>query len=109
VQRLKPGVALTDARAAPDRVEALSARGLDVDEGIIVRTGESYLSGTEAARHLAQLHAPAGRLERLAAWCFGSPRRAALAYPLFRALRRLLLFVLRRSPISVDRGRGRRR
>jgi predicted DCC family thiol-disulfide oxidoreductase YuxK len=108
VRRLRPGVALTDARTAPDHVAALSARGLDVDEGIVVRTGESYLSGAEAARYLARLHVSAGRLERLAAWCFGSPRRAALAYPLFRALRRVLLFVLRRPPISAGRGGGRR-
>jgi predicted DCC family thiol-disulfide oxidoreductase YuxK len=113
VQRLKARsgeqrISLINARAAPDQVAALAARGLDLNEGIVVRAGESYFSGAEATRYLARLHVPAGRLERLAAWCFGSRRRAALAYPLFRAFRRLLLFVLRRSPIRVDRGRGRR-
>jgi predicted DCC family thiol-disulfide oxidoreductase YuxK len=92
-------IALIDARAAPDRVAALAARGLDLDEGIVVKAGEAYFSGAEATRYLARLHAPAGWLERFAAWGFGSPRRAALAYPLFRAGRRLLLFLLGRAPI----------
>jgi predicted DCC family thiol-disulfide oxidoreductase YuxK len=92
-------IALIDARAAPDRVAALAARGLDLDEGIVVKAGEAYFSGAEATRYLARLHAPAGWLERFAAWSFGSPRRAALLYPLFRTGRRLLLFLLGRTPI----------
>lgn len=105
VHRLKarPGgsrIALIDARAAPDQVEALAARGLDLDEGIVVKAGESYFSGAEATRYLARLHAPAGRLERFFAWGFGSRQRAVLAYPIFRAFRRLLLFLLRRRPIA---------
>ncbi|MGH8724121.1 MAG: DCC1-like thiol-disulfide oxidoreductase family protein [Burkholderiales bacterium] len=104
VRRLKmrhaePRIALIDARAAPDQVAALAARGLDLNEGIVVKAGESYFSGAEATRYLAGLHAPAGRLERLFGWGFGSPRRAAIAYPIFRAGRRLLLLLLRRQPI----------
>lgn len=86
--------------AAADRVAALAARGLDLDEGIVVKAGEAYFSGAEATRYLARLHAPAGWVERFAAWGFDSPRRAALAYPVFRAFRRLMLFVLRRKPLA---------
>ena len=105
VHRFKPSdgdvrIALIDARAAPDRVAALAARGLDLDQGIVVKAGGSYLSGAEATRYLAGLHASSGWPERLIAWCFGSPQRAALAYPLFRACRRLLLLLLRRRPLA---------
>jgi predicted DCC family thiol-disulfide oxidoreductase YuxK len=105
VHRLKPRagdprIALIDARAAPDRVAELSGRGLDPDVGIVVKVGEVYFSGAEATRYLAGLHDPSGRLERFVAWCFGTPRRAALAYPLLRALRRMLLYLLRRGPIK---------
>jgi predicted DCC family thiol-disulfide oxidoreductase YuxK len=104
VQRLKarhgePRISLIDARAAPDRVAMLAARGLHLDEGIVVKAGESYFSGAEATRYLARLHAPAGWVEKLLARGFASPRRAALLYPLFRTLRRLLLFLLGRAPI----------
>lgn len=92
-------ISLIDARAAPEQVAALAARGFDLDEGIVVKAGESYFSGAEATRYLARLHAPAGRVERMFAWGFRSTRRAAFFYPLFRALRRLLLFLLRRTPI----------
>jgi predicted DCC family thiol-disulfide oxidoreductase YuxK len=92
-------IALIDARAAPDRVAVLAARGLDLDEGIVAKSGDSYFSGAEAIRYLARLHAPAGWVERLLARGFASPRRAALLYPLFRALRRLLLLLLGRAPI----------
>lgn len=101
-------ISLIDARAAPEQVAKLAARGLDLDEGIVVKAGEAYFSGAEATRYLARLHAPAGWLERFAAWGFGSPRRAALVYPLFRALRRVLLVALRRPPINGGEGRGRR-
>jgi len=105
VHRLKqragaPRIALIDARVAPDRVAELSEHGLDPDVGIVVKAGEDYFSGAEAIRYLAGLHAPSGGLERFVAWCFGSPRRAALAYPLFRALRRMLLYLLRRGSIK---------
>ena len=93
-------IALVDARAAPDRIAALYARGLDPDVGIVVKSGDSYLSGAEAARFLAGLHAPSSRLGKLVAWCFNSPERATLAYPLFRACRRILLFLLRRGPLG---------
>jgi predicted DCC family thiol-disulfide oxidoreductase YuxK len=92
-------ISLIDARAAPDKVAALAARGLDVDEGIVVKAGEEHFSGAEATRYLAGLHAPAGWVEKLLARGFTSPRRAALFYPLFRACRRLLLFLLGRTPI----------
>jgi predicted DCC family thiol-disulfide oxidoreductase YuxK len=103
VRRLKARhgeeITLIDARATPDRVAALAARGLDLDEGIVVKAGESYFSGAEATRYLAGLHVGASWLDRLFAWAFGSPRRAAFLYPLFRAGRRLLLFLLGRTPI----------
>jgi len=105
VHRVKPRcgdvrISRVDARTAPDRVAALAARGLKLDEGIVVRDGEAYLSGAEATRYLTGLHAASGALEKLFAWCFASPARARLAYPLFRAGRRALLFLLRRRPIG---------
>ena len=104
VQRLKTRsgeqrISLIDARAAPDKVAALAARGLDLDEGIVVKAGGEYFSGAEATRYLAGLHAPAGWVEKVLARSFASPRRAALFYPLFRAFRRMLLFLLGRAPI----------
>lgn len=95
-------ISLIDARAAPDQVAALWTRGFDADDGIVVKAGETYLSGAEAARFLAGRHAQSGRLEKLVAWCFGSPVRAALAYPLLRACRGVLLFLLRRERIRFS-------
>lgn len=40
-----------------------------------------------------------GPADRAAVWCFGSPRRAACFYPLFKAWRKILLMVLNRSPL----------
>lgn len=105
VHRLKPRygdvrISRIDARAAPERVAALAARGLHLDEGIVVREGERYLSGAPATRYLTGLHAASGALEKLFAWCFASPARARLTYPVFRAGRRALLFLLRRRPIG---------
>lgn len=92
-------LALVDARADPEQRRALAAAGVDLEQGFAVIERDTCRTGADAAHVLAKLHAGTDLADRLALWCFGTRRRAELSYPLFRACRRLLLFVLRRKPL----------
>lgn len=89
--------ALIDARRDPEQRRSLAARGFDLNEGIVVDTGDRCWSGADAAHTLASLHGGAGLADRLAVWMLGSRRRAGQFYPVFKAARRSLLFVLNRK------------
>jgi len=92
-------LALVDARADPEQRRALAGREIDLEEGFAVVACDACRTGADAAHALAKLHAGTGLADRIAIWCFGTRRRAELSYPLFRACRRFLLFVLRRKPL----------
>ena len=92
-------LALVDARADPEQRRALAGREIDLEEGFAVVACDACRTGADAAHALAKLHAGTGLADKIVLWCFGTRRRAGLTYPLFRACRRLLLFVLGRKPL----------
>lgn len=103
-RRLRPRSAhvrftLIDARVHHAARREFAALGFDLNDGMAIRVkGERY-SGPAAAHALALMQRCAGLGEKIVVWCFSSPRRAELLYPLFRACRLLLLFILNRSPL----------
>jgi predicted DCC family thiol-disulfide oxidoreductase YuxK len=90
---------LIDARIHHSERRQLAARGFDLNDGVAINVKGEHYSGPAAAHALARMHQCEGPGERIAVWCFGSPQRAELFYPLFKACRRLLLFVLNRGPL----------
>ena len=103
-RRLRPRSAdvrftLIDARIHHAERREFAASGFDLNDGMAIRVkGERY-TGPAAAHALALMQRCSGLGERMVVWCFSSPRRAELLYPLFRACRMFLLFVLNRSPL----------
>ena len=103
-RRLRPRSAdvrftLIDARIHHAERREFAALGFDLNDGMAIRAkGERY-TGPAAAHALALMQRCSGLGERMVVWCFSSPRRAELLYPLFRACRRFLLFILNRSPL----------
>lgn len=103
-RRLRPRSAdvrftLVDARIHHAERRAFAALGFDLNDGMAIRAkGERY-SGPAAAHALALMQRCSGLGEEIVVWCFSSPRRAELLYPLFRACRFFLLFLLDRSPL----------
>ena len=92
-------LALVDARADPEQRRVLATAGFDLEQGFAVIACDTCRTGADAAHALAKLHAGTGLADKIVLWCFGTRRRAELTYPLFRACRRLLLFVLGRKPL----------
>lgn len=102
---------LVDARQPGPTVDALAARGLDINEGMAVTIDGRLYYGSEAIHELTRLaetRGPFGRLNRLA---FGSRRLSRVAYAVGKAVRNLLLRLLgiekiRHAPPDASRAGG---
>jgi predicted DCC family thiol-disulfide oxidoreductase YuxK len=97
---------LVNAREHPEIVASLRARGLDVDEGMVLTIDGSDYHGDEALQRLALMSTRYGIFNRVNAWAFSNPTVSRIAYPVLKAGRDLALRLLRRgrihSPHSHD-------
>lgn len=86
---------LLDARVHLDHavVRAVTARGLDLDEGMVIVHGDNFHHGKTALRFMAQYGERRGLFNHLNRLLFQSHRGSALIYPWLRAGRNLLLRV----------------
>jgi predicted DCC family thiol-disulfide oxidoreductase YuxK len=101
-------IRLLDARKDGDLLRAVTARGLDIDEGMVVRYRGALHYGADAIHVLASLSPRKTLFDRLTWLVFRSRRRARVVYPAMKAGRNLLLKVLGRKRID-NLGRGRTR
>ena len=98
-----------DARANSEIMDEITALGLDIDEGMVVRIGDSVYYGSDAISALASRSSRRGLFNRFASATFRSRRVAQLLYPVMKSLRNLLLKLLRRSRINNLQIPGRER
>ncbi|HWZ62183.1 MAG TPA: DCC1-like thiol-disulfide oxidoreductase family protein [Steroidobacteraceae bacterium] len=104
-----PGLRLIDARGDSTVLEEVTRRGLDIDQGMVVKVGGQLYYGADAI-HVLTIHGrSSGVMARANQWLFGSARRSRLLYPALRAARNLLLKALRRTHINNLRVPGRDR
>ena len=100
---------LVDARDGGPVMEEITAAGLDIDEGMVLKVGGELYYGAEAIHRLSLLSTRSGVFNRLAHWSFRSSRRSRVLYPWLRSCRNLLLKLLRRSRINNLEQPGRER
>ena len=89
-----------DARDQSAIMDEITALGLDIDEGMVVRHDDRMYYGADAIHELAKLSAKKGIVNRLSRLGFGPAWLARLLYPLFKGLRNLLLKLLGRGRIN---------
>ena len=84
-----------DARHAEghELIEAIKARGLDLNQGIVVRFHGQLYHGVDALHLLALLGSSHDLFNRFNAWFFKSKARVALFYPFMKSVRALSLLV----------------
>lgn len=85
---------LLNAREQPDIRRELQQRELDIDQGIVLKLGDSWYHGAVAMQMLAMISSRSGLVNRLNYWLFKSPARARWLYPPLRAVRNALLKLL---------------
>lgn len=93
-------IELYDAREGGPIVEDLTARGLDVDEGMVLIAGDELYYGADAIHALSLLSSRSGFFNRINYHIFKSKRLSKVLYPVLKAGRNLLLKLLGRSRIN---------
>jgi len=91
---------LVNARNAGGIMDEINAKGLDIDEGMVLKFGNTLYYGADAIHVLSLISSRSGVFNRFTYWTFRSKRLSAILYPLFRFFRNLLLKFLRKSRIN---------
>lgn len=91
---------MIDAREDTAVREEITAHGLDIDQGMVLKMGDNLYYGADAIHALALISSPSGLFNRLNYWVFKSKTLSRCLYPLLRACRNLLLKLLGKSKIN---------
>lgn len=103
--RLKESVGpidLVDARQGGPAVEEVRRKGYDLDEGMVLRLGDTYYHGADCVNALALLSSRSGAFNRVNAAIFRSPALSRLLYPALRFGRNCTLRLLGRRRLKDD-------
>ena len=91
---------IVDARENSDVMNEITAQGLDIDQGMVLKLGGQLYYGADAIHALALIGSRSGLFNRINYWLFKSKVSAALLYPIFRSCRNVLLKLLGKSKIN---------
>ncbi|AXK40665.1 DCC1-like thiol-disulfide oxidoreductase family protein [Crenobacter cavernae] len=97
---------LVDARDGGPIMEEITAAGLDIDQGMVVKVGAQLYYGSDAIHVLALMGTNKGFFNRAAYWAFRSHALSRVLYPVLRACRNLLLKILGKTKINNLRVSG---
>ena len=92
-------VDLVDARADPALAQEYTAKGLDLNTGMVAEMDGKTWHGADAIWLLSGLSTRSGVWNRLFARIFASRLRAKLLYPVMRLGRRATLYSLGKKPL----------
>lgn len=85
---------LVDARQPGPLMDEITAAGLDIDQGMVLKLGQARYYGADAMHMLTLISTRTGWFNRLCFLFFGSRPGAHVFYPLGKAFRNLVLKLL---------------
>mgnify|MGYP006210263245 FL=1 len=91
---------LVNAREDTEVMQQITAQGLDIDQGMVLKMGDNWYYGSDAIYMLSLLSSRSGLFNRLNYHLFKSKRLAKWLYPLLRFFRNLLLKLLGKRKIN---------
>jgi len=91
---------IVDARENSGILHEITAEGLDMDQGLVLKMGDQLYHGSDAIHALALIGNRSGIFNRINYWIFRSETLSSLLYPVLRFSRNLLLKMLGRSKIN---------
>ena len=91
---------LVDARDGGPVMTEITAKGLDIDQGMVVKIGDEIYYGPDAIHVLALMGTNKGFFNRLAYWSFRSRTVSKILYPILKSSRNLLLKALGKRKIN---------
>ena len=78
----------------------ITARGWDIDQGMVLKVGDQLYYGSDAIHALALICSRSGIFNRFNYWLFKSRTLSHVFYPVLRFFRNLLLKLLGRTKIN---------
>ena len=91
---------LINSRTDSPIVKEISEKGLDLDQGMVLKIDDCMYFGADTIHALALLGSRSGGFNRLNYWVFKSKSRSRYLYPVLRFGRNVLLRILGRSKID---------
>lgn len=91
---------LLDAREEPELVSAFYHKGLDVNEGMIMRLGDTVYYGGDVMNMVALMTGPTGFFNRILGVAFSNRRVSLFLYPFLRAGRNATLALIGKKKIE---------
>ena len=89
-----------NARESSPVKDELTAKGLDIDKGLVLKIGDEIYYGSDAIHELSLLSNRGNLFNRLAYWIFRSKKLSHIIYPILRFFHDLLLKILRKAKIN---------
>lgn len=86
---------LVDARQPSALMDDITAAGLDIDQGMVLKFKDVIYYGPDAIHMLTLLSTPSGIFNRINYYVFSTKIGARIFYPIGKAFRTLLLKLLR--------------
>ncbi len=91
---------IVDARENNEIMDEITSKGLDIDQGMVLKMGDQFYYGTDAIHALALISSKSGIFNRLNYWMFKSKKVSSVLYPMLRFFRNTLLRLLGKTTIN---------
>lgn len=91
---------IVNARDDSEVMEEITAAGMDIDQGMVLKMGGEIYYGSDAIHALALISSRSGIFNRMNYWMFKSKTLSKLFYPILRSCRNILLKILGVSKIN---------
>lgn len=100
IQESVGSLILINAREHSAERDEITALGLDIDQGMVLKMDSQIYYGADAIHALALIGSRSNIINRVNYWIFRSARGASIFYPVLRGCRNILLKLLRLKKIN---------
>ena len=97
---------IINARDESPVLQEITSKGLDIDQGMVLKMGDQLYYGADAIHALALISSRFGVFNRFNYWLFKSRTASRILYPVFRFFRNILLKILGKTKINNLKIRG---
>lgn len=91
---------LVNARDVSAVMDEITSKGLDIDQGMVLKVENVLYYGSDAIHALSLMSSSSDVFNRVNYWIFRSQRLSRILYPALRLFRKLLLKALRKTKIN---------
>lgn len=91
---------IVNARENSEVMDEITSKGLDIDQGMVLKMGGQLYYGADAIHALALIGSRSGIFNRMNYWMFKSKIVSSVLYPILRLCRNLLLKILGKTKIN---------